>query len=145
MLKSCMADSVRVFATWDYLQLHSFAPYVSIACLIKCRYTWTFLAYFPSSLFLHVLWSNDTYSDCSRVHRCKVKMSHPCRSRSSRPMGLRELRFAHFLENRFTDGCELVSLTLRTTTLCPPTRFLVLISVTGRLGQLKYTITSDEN
>jgi hypothetical protein len=37
-------------------------------------------------------------------------------------------RFPHFLDNRLTDGCEVVSLTLR---LLPPGRFLVLISIRG--------------
>jgi hypothetical protein len=46
------------------------------------------------------------------------------------PWDWKTSRLPHFLDSRSTDGSE-VSLTRRPAALCPPGRFLVLISVRG--------------
>jgi hypothetical protein len=46
-------------------------------------------------------------------------------------MGFRDVEAPTFLDNRLTDGGEVVSLTRRPTVLYPPGSVLVLISVRG--------------
>jgi hypothetical protein len=65
----------------------------------------------------------------NRAVKCKIK-AIPVRGRGG-PSGSEMSRFAHFLDNRLTDGVEVVSLTRRPPSLYPPGRFLVLISVRG--------------
>jgi hypothetical protein len=47
------------------------------------------------------------------------------------PWGCETSRLPHLLDNRFTDGGEVVSLTRRSPALYPPGRFLILVSVRG--------------
>jgi hypothetical protein len=79
--------------------------------------------------------------------KCKVIPVMGCGG----PKGCETLRLPHFLDNRLTDGGEVVS--LHASRPLPPGRFLVLISVRGwvdpratvqleGLGQLKNPMTS---
>jgi hypothetical protein len=61
----------------------------------------------------------------------KVKCKAVLVAGSGGSYGSETLRFAHFTENRFTDGWEFLSLKLWSATLYPPGRFLVLVLVLG--------------
>jgi hypothetical protein len=92
------------------------------------------------------------------IYFIKKKLSYPC-NRPWRSIGLWDAKAtSYFLDNRFTDGGEVVSLTRRPpfTTPRPPGRFLVLISGRGWvdpraivqlevLGQLKHSISHRES
>jgi hypothetical protein len=58
------------------------------------------------------------HSGCKRIGKCKKRKAIPVTGHGG-PFGCEISIIPHFLENRFTDGVEIASLTRRRTALYP--------------------------